>query len=257
MRVNAANFFGIVNENPDQFYIIHYSSQSLYDEETGGLSPRITSIVAMHFATKQTASFSVHAVADLKKISKNDIESCYDEIEKEMLMQFFNFLRDNMECNWIHWNMRNITFGFEHLEHRSRHLGNPPPPILSVEHRLNINDIFQEKYGIDYVQNPKMKNLMILNGNLPQGFLDGAQEAAAFKAKEFIRMHASTISKVEFFRHAIILAQKGRLRTESKGWGVKIDRLLESRWAKAAALVAAVVGVAVGIYQAYLWVLGR
>jgi hypothetical protein len=31
------------------------------------------------------ASFSVHAVADLLKIGKDDIESRYNKIEKEML----------------------------------------------------------------------------------------------------------------------------------------------------------------------------
>ncbi len=112
----------------------------------------------------------------------------------------------------------------------------------------------KEKYGSDYAPDPKMKNLVLLNGALPPTFLDGAQEAAAFKAKEFIRMHSSTICKVEFFRHVIVLAERGKLRTASKGWGVRIDRLLESRTAKIAALAAAVIGVLVGIYQAYLWV---
>ena len=37
--------------------------------------------------------------------------------------------------------------------------------------------------------------------------LTGEQEAEAFKKKDFIRMHASTLAKVEFFRHVIILAQ--------------------------------------------------
>jgi hypothetical protein len=257
MKINTSNFFSNVSKNPDQFFIIHYSSQSLYDEGTEGLSPRITSIVAMHFATRQTMSFSVHAVAELMGISREEVASRYDDIEKEMLARFFDFLRDRLDHNWIHWNMRNLTFGFEHLEHRSRHLGNPDPPILNVEQRLNLNDILQEKYGRNYAQNPRMKNLVLLNGSLPQGFLDGAQEAAAFKAKEFIRMHASTISKVEFFRHTIILAQKGKLRTSSKGWGVRIDRLLESRLAKVAVLVAAVIGIGgITLYQAYTWIHG-
>jgi hypothetical protein len=122
---NASNFCSAVHKNPDQFYIIHYSSQSLYDEGTEGLSPRITSIVVMHFATRQTVSFSVHAAADLMGISREDVAFRYDDIEKKMLADFFGFLRDRLDRNWIHWNMRNLTFGFEHLEHRSRRLGNP------------------------------------------------------------------------------------------------------------------------------------
>lgn len=255
MKVDTSNFFRSIKKSPEQFFIVHYSSQSLFDEGADGLSPRITSIVVMHFATRQTVSFAVHTIAELLKVPKEDVESRYDEIEKEMLAQFFSFLRDRLDRYWIHWNMRNITFGFEHLEHRSRYLGNPDPPLLSMEHRLNLNDIFKEKYG-EYAGHPRMKNLVLLNGALPPAFLDGAQEAAAFKAREFIRMQSSTICKVEFFRYAIVLAKCGKLRTGSKDWGVWIDRLLEGRSAKIAVLAAAVVGVPAGLYQAYLWLRG-
>jgi hypothetical protein len=242
-------------KHPEQFFIIHYSSQSLFDEgPEGGLSPRITSIVAMHFATRQTVSFAVHTIAELLGISKEEIESRYDDIEREMLSRFLDFLRGGLDRYWIHWNMRNVTFGFEHLEHRSLCLGNPMPPILNVEQRLNLNDILRAKYGADYAPDSKMKNLVLLNGALPPTFLDGQQEAAAFKAKEFIRMHSSTICKVGFLHHVIVLAEKGKLRTASKGWGVRIDRLLESRGAKIAVLAAAAVRVLVGVYQLFLWV---
>lgn len=257
MKTDFGNFFNSVAKTPNQFLIIHYSSQSLYDEGTEGLSPRITSIVIMHFATRQTTSFSVHSVADMMGIAKDQVEACYNTIEKDMLGLFFAFMRDRLDSNWVHWNMRNLTFGFEHLEHRSLCLGNSAPPVLNVEHRLNLNDIFQERFGQEYVKNPKMKSLMMLNGDIPQGFLNGAQEAAAFKAKDFIRMHASTICKVEFFRHAILLAQKGKLKTASRGWGVRIDRLLESRGAKIAALSAVVIGVGAGLYQTTLWIFGK
>jgi hypothetical protein len=255
MKVDTSNFFQIIQKTPEQFFIVHYSSQSLFDEGTDGLSPRITSIVVMHYASRQTVSFAVHTIAELLKISKEEVASRYDDIEKEMLAQFFNFLRDKLDRYWIHWNMRNITFGFEHLEHRSRYLGNQDPPILSMEHRLNLNDIFKEKYG-NYADHPRMKNLVLLNGALPPAFLDGAQEAAAFKVREFIRMQSSTICKVEFFRHAIVLAACGKLQTASTGWGVWIDRLLEGRTTKIALLAAAVVGVPATLYQVYLWAHG-
>jgi hypothetical protein len=58
--VSAAKFFDDVRENPDRFYIIHYSSQSLFDAEVGALSPRITSIVVRHFTSGQTVSFATH-----------------------------------------------------------------------------------------------------------------------------------------------------------------------------------------------------
>lgn len=256
MKVTPINFFKSVVKEPEQFYIIHYSSQSLYDADSAGHSPRITSIAVMHFATRQTTSFSAHAVADLLKIGKDEIESRYNEIEKEMLSGFFDFMKGRFDKYWIHWRMQNLTYGFEHLEHRSRFLGNPDPPRVQFENRLDLSAILRAKYGRDYVPDPKMMNLALQNGPLPQGFLTGEQEAAAFKNKDFIRMHASTLAKVDFFRHIILLAQQGRLRTATSSWGVRVDRLLEGRNAKVIALGAGVVGALVAIYQAWLWLKG-
>lgn len=253
MKVDIYNFLRVVKKEPHRFLIVHYSSQSLFDNTAQGFSPRITSICVMDFATQQTKSFAVHTVAEILNIDKMGVETRYDEIEKEMLSQFFDFLSGRRDRFWIHWNMRNLTYGFEHLEHRSKYLRNSLPPSVSVEQRINLNEVLKERYGNSYAPDPKMKNLILANGPLPPTFLDGTQEADAFNTKEFIRMHSSTISKVEFFRHVIILAQKGKLKTIGKNLGVRVDNLLESRAAKSTALATAIVGVLVSSYQAYLW----
>ena len=260
MPIETHEFFRAVSRHPDKFYIIHYSSQSLYDEGIDGLSPRITSIVVMHYATRQTVSFALHAVAETLGIEKSEVENRYNDLEKVLLERFFAFLRDRREKYWIHWNMRNLTFGFEHLEHRYRSLCQSEPPSVPVEVRLNLNDIMKERYGSDFAKDPKMKNLMLLNGDLDVRFLEGRQEAEAFSRKDFIRMHSSTICKVEFFRHAISLAIQGKLRTASNGIIVRIDRLLESRTARLIAFVAALAGILsipIAAYQVYLWIIGK
>jgi hypothetical protein len=203
--VDASNFFSNVRKHPDRFYIIHYSSQSLYDEGLDGLSPRITSVVVMHYATRQTVSFAIHAVAESLGISKEDVSQNYDRIEKELLKRFYDFIRDRREKYWIHWNMRNIIYGFEHLEHRYRTLSSNEPPHIPIEVRLNLNDLLKERFGSGYAKDPRMKNLMLLNGERDQRFLEGQQESQAFNNKEFIRMNSSTICKVEFFHHIIFL----------------------------------------------------
>jgi hypothetical protein len=105
-----------------------------------------------------------------------------------------------------------------------------------------------------------MKALMLLNGELDRWFLEGSQEAEAFLKKEFIRMHSSTICKVEFFRHVISIAMKGKLRTAGRSILIRIDRLLESRTARTIAFVAAVFGlisIPVAVYQVILWLNGE
>jgi hypothetical protein len=239
--IDAKNFFKSIKNHPERFYIIHYSSQSLYDAGLDALSPRITSIVIMHYETRQTVSFALHAVAEELGIAREDVPNNYDDIERVLLERFFTFVRDRRQQYWVHWNMRNLTYGFEHLEHRYRLLVRQEPPMIPVEVRLNLNDMLKDRYGA-YAKDPKMKNLMLLNGDLDTRFLEGAQEAEAFKSMEFIRMHSSTISKVEFFRYVIVQALRGKLRTAGNQLVNRIDRLLDSRSHRVFAFVALVAG---------------
>ncbi len=53
---NSRDFIKEIKLHPENFYIIHYSCQSLYDDNEA-LSPRITSIAITHYSTEQTVSF--------------------------------------------------------------------------------------------------------------------------------------------------------------------------------------------------------
>ena len=227
--------------------IIHYSSQSLFEEVEGGFSPRITSIVLMFFANRQTINFSLHSIAEELEIDRGDVEGRYDEIEKALLERFFAFAQDHFSKCWLHWNMRNTVFGFEHLEHRYRVLTKTNPPTIPFDNRLNVSDVLKYKFGPDYAPDPRMLKLMELNGRRDPRFLTGAEEASAFQRKEFIRMNSSTISKVEFFRYILDKASKGKLVTAGKGLPVRMDRLLESRTARVVAVLSGVVGIPAGI----------
>ena len=71
--VNSKEFIKEVKRTPQNFYIIHYSCQSLNDDNDG-LSPRITSIAILHLSTDQTVSFSIHAIAEELGISVKTVE---------------------------------------------------------------------------------------------------------------------------------------------------------------------------------------
>lgn len=251
----AKEFFNVLKSDPDKIYIVHYSSQSLYDAEAEALSPRITSVVVRHYVSAQTVSFGIHTIAETLGISSDAVEAQYDQIEGSLLTQFYQFARDRRAMVWVHWNMRNITFGFEHLEHRYRVLTKNEPPSIPVEVRHNLNDILKDRYGDDYAPDPRMLSLMQLNGPRVQGFLTGAEEAEAFKAKDFIRMNASTIAKVGFFSFVISRMKEGKLKTASRGLLNLFDRLLESRPARLVVGLAAILGVLVGAIQLVLWII--
>lgn len=250
---NSRDFLSEIKKNPENFYIIHYSCQSLYDEFDQELSPRITSIAITHYATEQTVSFSSHAVAEELQIPRADVRNRFDDVERKLLADFYAFVRDRRDKFWVHWNMRNLSYGFEHLERRYRVLGGGDAPVIPVERRLNLNDLLNERYGSDYASHPKLKSLMELNGGIHRHFLTGEEEVQAFQNNEFIRMHNSTLAKVGFFHSVMRKLVKGKLRTASRGLGVTLDRLFESRTSKSIALLAAIVGTGVGAWQSYLW----
>jgi hypothetical protein len=218
------------------------------------LSPRITSIAVSHYATEQTVSFSTHSIAEEMHILREDVLGRFDDVERKLLQDFYAFVRDRRGKYWIHWNMRNLTFGFEHLEHRFRVLTNTDGPVIPVERRLNLNDILSDRYGKKYAKDPKLASLMNMNGGIHRHFLTGAEEVEAFRNNEFIKMHASTLSKIGFLHSVIEKFLKGRLKTASRGVGVALDVLFESRTAKAVGLLATLISLLVGAWQITLWI---
>ena len=254
--VDSHQFIKAVKLNPENFFIIHYSCQNLNDENVA-LSPRITSIAINHFITGQSVSFSTHSVSEELHIPRDDVLQRFDEVEFELLSQFYRFIRDRRDKFWVHWNMRNLTYGFEHLEHRYRVLGGTDACVIAVERRLNLNDLIADRYGDDYAKDPKMLSLMEQNGGVHRDFLNGKEEVEAFESKEFIRMHVSTLSKVGFFSSTMRKLINGKLITASKGFGVKLDKLFETRTVKTVALLATLLTILIGFWQSYLWINGK
>ena len=247
------DFFKEIKKVPGNYFIIHYSCQSLYDDNEA-LSPRITSIAITHFETEQTVSFSTHSIAEELNIPRESVRDRFDEVEIKLLEGFYKFVRDRRDKFWIHWNMRNLTYGFEHIEHRYSVLGGQNASVIPVEHRLNLNDLLSDRYGNDYAAHPKLKSLMELNGGIHRHFLSGEEEVQAFQRNEFIRMHNSTLSKVGFFCSVIRKVLNGNLHTASRGFGVTLDKIFESRFMKAVGAIATAVSIVVSGWKAYLWI---
>ena len=114
----AKNLINSLYDNDSHCLIIHYSCESFYDIKDGK-TPRITSIAVRYLTSAQTKSFSIHKVAELRQIPIDQISENYDQLEKEMLKEFFKFVKEHKDYNWIHWNMRDINYGFEALKYRA------------------------------------------------------------------------------------------------------------------------------------------
>jgi hypothetical protein len=204
-----------ISRNKEHALVIHYSCESFYDR-TDGKTPRITSIAIRNFASGQTESFSIHKVAELSGCPPEQIEARYDELEKKMLGEYFDYLESHLTYEWIHWNMRDINYGFAAIEHRYKVLKGRPKAKIDEARRHDLSRIMVALYGPDYIGHPRMTMLMEKNGIKALNFLVGLEEAAAFQNKEFVKLHQSTLRKVDVIANICERVLDGSLKTDAK-----------------------------------------
>lgn len=168
----------------DTTLMVHYSCESFYDRPDGG-TPRITSIAVGNLASGQTKSFSIHKVAEQKRIPTHEIDAHYDFLERKMLNEFFEFARSREPYSWVHWNMRDINYGFEAIEHRYKVLGEElRSSLFSEERKFDLSRALGQIYGKKYIGHPRLESLVDKNGISRTDFLSGAEEAHAFERGE-------------------------------------------------------------------------
>lgn len=248
--MNVKEEIKFLTKNINSLLVVHYSCQNLNDNNEG-FSPRITSIAVLHVGSSTMHSFSIHLIAEIQKISRDDIDRHYDALEAVMLEDFYKFVQEHQDHYWLHWNMTNINFGFETLEHRYRVLTQRVPPKVDDSKKYNLSSLVSQMYGKDYVDHPKMPNLMEINGGKSRDFLTGAEEVEAFERKEYIKLHKSTMSKVYFFQSVFHSLQSRKLKTTRSNWPANLNRALESLPAKILALIAVLFSVGQFGYSTY------
>lgn len=69
-----------------------------------------------------------------------------------MLGDFYKFVKTHLSYNWIHWNMRDINYGFQAIDHRFSVLGGKPisiPDSQKFDLARKLVDIYA-----DYADHP-------------------------------------------------------------------------------------------------------
>lgn len=240
-------------DNNSHCLIVHYSCESFYDIKDGK-TPRITSIAARYLNTAQTKSFSIHKVAELKKIPLAEVDKCYDQLEKEMLKDFFAFVKEHKDYKWIHWNMRDINYGFEALQYRATVLGTKPFHIKD-ENKFDLARLLIDKYGKEYSNHPRLPSILQMNKISSKHWLNGDEEAKAFENKEYVRLHQSTLAKVDVIENILKLTAEERLKTKSKWrhiYGISpqgVFELVKDHWIYSLTLF--IISVILGAYSGH------
>lgn len=191
---------------------VHYSCESFYDNASS--SNRITSIAIRFLSSGQTRSFSIHQIAEENGIKAEEINKSYDSIERKLLDAYFSFVKSHLEYKWVHWNMRDINFGFYAIEHRYRVLGGVPE-IIHDSKKFDLSRLLVELYGDTYIKHPRLKNILELNNCKGKEFLSGEEESQAFKNGEYSKLHQSTLRKCDSFETLLDLANSDELKTEN------------------------------------------
>jgi hypothetical protein len=215
-RRRAADEIDAIVDKPNDVLVVHYSCESFYDREDGS-SPRVTSIAVRNYGSGQTESFSIHKIAERDGIKKEDVPSAYDRLEHEMLGDFFKLMQQNQGLTWVHWNMRDINFGFAALEHRFRVLGGEPF-VLPEGKKFDLARALIALYGVSYTGHPRLETLVERNHITSRDFLTGKQEAAAFEQQDYIKLHQSTLRKVDVLANILGRAADDTLKTNARWW---------------------------------------
>ena len=77
------------------------------------------------------------------------------------------------------------------------------PYILQDENKFDISRVLIDLYGVGYISHPRLPKLMDKNNIRPKDFLECGDEAITFQNKEYIKLHQSTLRKVDILSNIV------------------------------------------------------
>jgi hypothetical protein len=160
---------------------------------------------------------SIHKSAEQLGTALAEITQRYDELERHMLVEFFDFIKSRHGYSFIHWNMRDINYGFQAIEHRFKVLGGVPF-VIDDARKFDLARELINRFGPGYVPHGsagRLHSLMELNHITARDALTGQEEADAFDAGEYVKLHQSTLRKVDVMANILERVLDGSVRTRA------------------------------------------
>ena len=176
-----------IHSNSKNVYVIHYSCESFNDKTL----PKVIAISLRNLDSGQTHNFSIDKTAAVHNIPIEQINHQYEQIEKELLDDYFDFLRTRQTCIFLHWHMTSDKFGFQAIEIRYKHLGGDPV-CINDENKINLAKLLIKQYGYENREKLKIDNLAKSNYQPRSDYLDGKAEALAFTYSNYNAISSST-----------------------------------------------------------------
>lgn len=239
-------------------YLIHYNCESLSKED--GTSPRIATISIRNFSSSEELLFSLHKEHEVLFRSKKPTDLSVDELdllENNMLSKYFTILDRLKDNNFVHWKMRDETYGFAAIQHRAAVLGVANAIDLTFKNRHDLSVLVESIYGPKYTStHPHLQKLVEINNITTQGAVWGIEEVKLFSEREFRKLQNSVLRKTSILREILELTAAGTLVTEGKLSDLfsskilaKYEILRENPWFGLLTFVFATVGVVATIWK--------
>lgn len=230
-RKDGLDQLNVILKDKNKSLIIHYSCESFVTSH--GRTPRVTSICIRYLGTAQTKSFSIHLQAQFECKDFNNLNDAdYDELEKKMLDEFYDFAKKHKDFKWVHWNMRDSNYGFDAIANRYRILGGEVFEI-DEDRKYDFPRILGKIYTYGYEKNKpdgRLLNLAARNNISTIDALKGVDESTAFDNKEYLKLHKSTLRKVDLIDSLIDRTYKDELKVCVKKkhiYGLTIPGVIE------------------------------
>ena len=120
--------------------------------------------------------------------------------------------------------------------HRHKVLGGAPPQRIPDERKFDLARALISIYGVGYSGHPRLENIVKLNKITDKSFLVGKEEAAAFDNGEFVKLHQSTLRKVDILANLFGRTLDGSLKTNATWWEARgihpqaLAELMSEHW---------------------------
>lgn len=232
-------------------FVLHYVGESF-----ASVRHRVTAIAARNLGSGVTECFELEN--ELRRSGVNPLTASSDELdraERRVLDAFYAFVRSHPNYFWLHWNMRNSTFGFLALQNRQKELGGRDVSIPD-HYRLDLADRLIDIYGDRYAESTNRLRSLAVRNSLELPFLmDGEQQGKNVERRDFGAVTRSLLNRIDVLYAVATKVHEGTLKTDAPWHDRRAGAGGLLQWARehpvmlAVALLAPIVGIAAGLLK--------
>ncbi len=154
----------------------------------------------------------VHAIAVKDPVANRTETFLARSDEAEALASFAMFAKSHEDWCWLHWNMRNAAYGFEHIQKRLSRVCEGESFIIP-ENRSDLGFVYWQVYGdMPHGERGKLHGLCDANAVTTANALAGIDIQCKVKAGHWAAVEASAVRKVDMIQATWSRMLDGSLR---------------------------------------------